>query len=261
MILSLLALSPVVFMGDSYASGHGEDGSSDPACMRSHIAPAGENNVNVACSAAFISHLLQAREVVSYAERFDTKRDQVLAMPHNIVDCRWPLEDTTVSVTMIDTTTSCSVFIDPQVHAISDDTTDVVITIGGNDLGFSRIATACFGLVDRCDEELVKAERRIEPTIEKLANAVEIMSNQHPGVRFHLTGYPIVSDNDGVTALQEEWNMEVAALAGGTVSYIDYPDLSEPGLIHADLSLKILHPTVAGWAAMSETVWSSLARP
>lgn len=259
MIVSLLALSPVVFMGDSYASGHGEDGSSDTACMRSVVAPAGEAG-NVACSAAFINHLLHPREVLTYAERFDSHRDQLAAMAHNIVDCRWPLVDTTVQVRMIDTVTSCSVTIDPQEHAIGEDTTDVVITIGGNDLGFSTIAAHCFVLDGQCDAELAKAARRIDPTLEKLRQSVEIMANQHPDVHFHLTGYPIVSDHEGVTALQESWNEAVASLAGENISYIDYPDLSEPGLIHGELSMKVFHPTAAGWKKMSEVVWESLGR-
>lgn len=248
----------VVIMGDSYASGTGTGEYSDEMCMRSaggiehSFASLGVEVRNVACNGAHISHLLGSRNVVGYTRHYESGRAMLAESARQITDCSWPLAEASRRVSVSGLSVSCEVDLAPQIEAITPDTTDVVLTIGGNNLGFGHIAAYCVALRGPlCEDEVADAREKIQPAIAQLEHVIEVVQADHPHVRIHLTTYPELTDEAELAVVGEEWNEAVSSLARDGVNIVSYPSLV--GHLHEDLP-DFMHPTTSGWRLMSQAL-------
>lgn len=98
-------------------------------------------------------------------------------------------------------TFSCVRSLRPQVEAIGTDTDLVLMTIGGNDVGFPNIVADCFGLLIGpriCREEVEEASGKLDGTQENIIRALEeVRERLRPDARVVLVGYPHLELHEG----------------------------------------------------------------
>ncbi|WP_054951841.1 SGNH/GDSL hydrolase family protein [Flaviflexus massiliensis] len=280
-------ISPLA-IGDSYASGTGMGNYSDTLCMRSIDAPieyvgdfVGHKPRNVACNGAWTSELTTDRVIKE--TRDDVSTDSGTETDATLSEARQecqPMEGARTEFTSeegTDTITSfCTITLYPQIEMV-EGATDVFVTIGGNDIGFSQIAGSCLILTDEaaCEAALEQAEDRLPAVIEQEREALaQIMESND--VRVHVVPYPrMVSTDDlragninvseRVTSFQERWEQDLRDMtqslsADGSIYYVESvaPLWQGHGIGGEDSWIntsgngaELLHPTPEGWEAMN----------
>nr|WP_253945055.1 SGNH/GDSL hydrolase family protein [Nocardioides sp. zg-DK7169] len=189
---------------------------------------------------------------------------------------------------------------DPQYDALSQDTSLVTMTMGGNDLGFADVVKDCIingarGIgPDTCQ---AKHDRRIEEDLprlrEELLEHYREIKEKAPNARVVIVGYPPLfvsdpSDSFGNLLFEEDqvWMNEVAgdlnamladAAAEAGVEFVDPTQAfeghgigsDEPWINDLDLGgpgfaiadPSSFHPNAAGHAAIAELVQQQLESP
>ena len=190
---------------------------------------------------------------------------------------------------------------DPQLDALSDETSLITMTMGGNDLGFADVVKDCIingeggvSFVDTCQE---KHEDRIQdelPTLmDELVDYYERLKAEAPNSRIIIIGYPPlfdpnVGDSLGNLLFEEDmlWMNEKAeqlnamlaeAAEEAGVEFIDPSDAfaghgigsDDPWLNDLDIGgpgfsvadPSSFHPNAAGHAAIAELVQQQLENP
>jgi lysophospholipase L1-like esterase len=113
----------------------------------------------------------------------------------------------------------------PQFNALAKDTTLVTITIGGNDIGFSELATTCAQLAVTdplgapCEEHYTaggtdQVRARIAATASKVAAVVRGIHQRSPRAKVLVLGYLRILPPEGTC-----W--PIVPLAVGDVPYLD----------------------------------------
>ncbi|MEE1938973.1 SGNH/GDSL hydrolase family protein [Streptomyces sp. TRM 70361] len=188
--------SPVqyVALGDSYASGPGITPKADEACKRSR-----SNYPAIAASA--LEHI--AGPDVEFKD----------------VSCSGA---TTRDLWNTQSTASA-----PQLDALTGETDLVSVTIGGNDLGFTRVLQQCViaGLGDRagspCRDQLTsggtdRLETGIATLRDRIGSMLTDIDRRSPGARVALVGYPALFPAEG-----DSCDPSTVPLAKGDVAYLD----------------------------------------
>jgi lysophospholipase L1-like esterase len=96
----------------------------------------------------------------------------------------------------------------PQLDALTNDTTLVTLTLGGNDIGFTEIVDRCLARdanqptgapcrasYQRAGRDLLAA--RIAATAPKLAEGLRLIGQRAPSARVLVVGYPTILPTDG----------------------------------------------------------------
>lgn len=226
----------VVLLGDSYSAGNGADGTEyGPAgCHRNTNTWAEQYKEwlrslglavtfqNRACSGAKTGDLLEnqkrvAHKVVRLADwRVDASAveeyiakndvcvvrttDEVRDASQRIVSIeRMPGVGANVSV-------ECAFVMKSPVDGVDKSTDLVLLTIGGNDLGFDSIIRECFAKVVRVASFLSSCKNKIENAVEELPDMVErtwkildaLRTRLRPDAKIVLAGYPLLALDNNV---------------------------------------------------------------
>ncbi|MFD3309083.1 SGNH/GDSL hydrolase family protein [Streptomyces sp. NPDC058694] len=158
-----------VALGDSYASGPGIPTQVDAACARS-----------------------------------DRNHPSLLAAARN-----WQLTDVSCSGATTTALAGPQGSQPPQLDALGADTDVVTLTIGGNDIGFSRNLATCAGLTSKdptgnpCQAFFTSGgtdqlEQRVNDTAPKIAAALDAVRQRAPHAKVLVVGYPDLFPDDGV---------------------------------------------------------------
>ncbi|MFD3373522.1 MULTISPECIES: SGNH/GDSL hydrolase family protein [unclassified Streptomyces] len=158
-----------VALGDSYASGPGIPTQVDSACARS-----------------------------------DRNHPSLLAAARN-----WQLTDVSCSGATTTALAGPQGAQPPQLDALGADTDVVTLTIGGNDIGFSRNLATCAGLTSKdptgnpCQAFFTSGgtdqlEQRVNDTAPKIAAALDAVRQRAPHAKVLVVGYPDLFPDDGV---------------------------------------------------------------
>ncbi|MGO1472576.1 MAG: hypothetical protein ACTHV1_08560 [Flaviflexus sp.] len=277
-----------VAIGDSYASGNGAGSYSDTLCMRSNDAASevaaeffGVDAINASCNGAWTHHLTEPRMIsdmrrdISDPEGFGSAARIASLLAQCGVGMDGAQTDFTIEQTDSGFTALCSVTLDPQIQALGD-ATDVFVTIGGNDLGFVSVASACLIQEDEalCRTAVEDAEERLDGILESERVALVALKEINPDARVHLVPYPRLLEGDltvgsydvsgEIEDLQGRWETGLETMAddlnethggfyyvGAVTDVWDGHGLAgEEPWIHSDGNIaEILHPTVEGWTA------------
>jgi lysophospholipase L1-like esterase len=184
----------MVVMGDSFSAGNGAANYYGPHdCWRSHANWAEryatwmrQNGyavrlTNVACNGATTAELTQRNrrvgdDIIVQGQCYSTPKS-----PDEYIEDR------------------CFSYLRPQVEALNGNTDLVVLTLGGNDVGFSKIVHQCFVPLKRdpgdCRREVTNARDRVRNTgpdglRARLVRALTAIRSRAPGARIVLLGYP-----------------------------------------------------------------------
>jgi hypothetical protein len=96
-------------------------------------------------------------------------------------------------------TVSCQLVVRPQIDAVTADTDLVVLTIGGNDLGFSTIVTNCLVLREpsSCRQTLESAKAKAPAMMERAKDALRAVVARSGGhAEVYLLSYPFLVDTE-----------------------------------------------------------------
>lgn len=183
----------------------------------------------------------------------------------------------------------------PQLDALDPTTQLVTLQVGGNDIGFSEIATACVSLLplgtpcqsiynpDGADE----ISRRIEATRPKVERVIAAIKERSPEARIYLIGYPALFPENGLgcwpfmpyapgdvpylMAKEAELNSMLAERAAA--SGVTFVDTYTPSIGHDACQLPgtrwiepvvlplmgfVVHPNVFGMAGMQNAVAAAI---
>lgn len=286
-------ITPAV-IGDSYASGTGAGEYSDELCMRSDRSAAGHaaeffdtDSINVACNGAWVDDLTEPRVIARNRTDIDLEGNAVdLAAFHRVLlECGRGMAGASASLEFEENGEAigviCTLTLDPQIEA-TEEASDIFLSIGGNDIGFVPVAGACLIQEDEdlCRESVEAAEQALGPALVSQREAVMALQGERPNARIHLVPYPRILDEDSarmigsydvgadVTALQEEWEGELRAMAEDLdISYVETvtPIWEGHGIGAADSWIhmtgnigELLHPTEEGWRATGTALISHL---
>lgn len=299
----------IVQLGDSYGSGNGAGDYTDDFCFRSPNAAieiVGDELdaevTNAACNAAWIGHLAGPQRISSspwYTITFDvpegTAATDAINLPAaaqaataagacdnlnapGLPEARpdFQFSDSAVTGTTATARVRCRLSLPPQVEVLDDQVDVVVITMGGNDLGFIPVILSCFVLhqENECREATGQARAALDETMAAYADALGEVQAAAPNAELYLVGYPRVLAPDhyrignydagaDINAFQTEWQEQLRALAGDGVTVVELESWEGHGLnprfgadnrdswIHPPLSLsggleERFHPTAEG---------------
>jgi lysophospholipase L1-like esterase len=107
-----------------------------------------------------------------------------------------------------------------QVDMISDDTDYVTITVGGNDVGFSRVITQCAlpGWLGSCSATIEAGLRTLRTELPAdLSNVYEEVKERAPGAIVVVTGYPLMFNGTDCNPLTFFTPDEMRQINDGTV--------------------------------------------
>lgn len=227
----------IVQLGDSYSSGNGAGSYHGPAdCRRSGrnwgalfaswansqgIAASYQNR---ACSGGTVgdmfssrtlpkqsakgvraSSLEEAKAKLDSSDACSTRAvgDDFLSVDYHLKksNSRWPWAK--------DYTYQCQITIRAQTDFVGPQTDLVLLTMGGNDLGFSRLVADCFGPrippiqegahAVRCRDDIASAKNGLPDTVKRLRDAIsQLITNRMTGSttsKVVLLSYPLLSTN------------------------------------------------------------------
>ncbi|MGA6222813.1 SGNH/GDSL hydrolase family protein [Streptomyces umbrinus] len=114
----------------------------------------------------------------------------------------------------------------PQLDALGADTDVVTLTMGGNDIGFSRNLSTCAGLTSQdptgspCRTFFTSGgtdqlEQRVNDTAPKIAAALDAVRERAPHAKVLVVGYPALFPDDGVGCTSS-----AVPLAAGDFAYL-----------------------------------------
>lgn len=238
----------IVLLGDSYISGNGatdENGNRSyygpEGCYRSHdtwgeryaemlaVSGIAVETTNNACSGASVADIYSPRSMGNKTYSFRIKGN-VSASDASVAEAieangycvaREPGEyfgDYDVSVkppgwfsSYSEVTVSCERFMAAQVDIIDDNTDLVLLSIGGNDVGFPAIVEQCFvvGIRDPgdCREHVGFANDSMSRVQEDLTAAlVALGARMNPEAQIGLFSYPYLELNDSYTLRWFWWD-------------------------------------------------------
>lgn len=190
----------IVHLGDSYSAGNGARSAegdrnyySVSGCYRSPTNWGSQfaasltdtfdvNYINHACSGGVLSQILVPR---------DMKDTSFKNLDGSCPTPEYPDEEFFVDTSLL----SCSRFIDPQIDAIDSSVDLVLMTMGGNDLGFDSIVKNCFVVGFRsaggCRKAVNEANNRMEDLEDDLITTfAEIRGKLRPDARIAYVSYP-----------------------------------------------------------------------
>lgn len=284
----LVASTQVVVLGDSFASGNGARDYQEYSCMRS---PHGAGGVladltgveveNDACNAAFLSHITSTRELeqrpvavdlVATEPGLQDLEARLVALPQCMPNLSGATLIADVSIEGQQASVNCHINLQPQADMVTNQTTDVFVTIGGNDVGFGDIAFRCFAAQSEpgCRQSVDTASGKIPDIIDRYGDAVRAIKERNPNVRVHLVPYPQLTDGSfmvgsydvaaDLQGFQADYATQLTSLAdeldaqlGGVFVVSELEPLWEQGradgleLIHTSGTVELLHPTPDGW--------------
>lgn len=102
----------------------------------------------------------------------------------------------------------------------------IVLSVGGDDIGFADIVKACVagGLDGTCYgtyEDRVELVNEIDNTYSKLVATYTTLRQQSGGARLYVVGYPQIASVDGNCGLNVHLNADELGFAGQLISYLD----------------------------------------
>jgi lysophospholipase L1-like esterase len=195
------ALPPlkIVHLGDSYSAGNGARSAagarnyySVSGCYRSSTNWGSQfadsladtfdvTYINRACSGGVVADITNARDID------DTRLKN---LDGSCPSSEYPDEEEWRSTSPI----NCSRFIEPQIEAIDSSVDLVLMTMGGNDLGFATIVKNCFSAFRSpadCREAVDDANSRLGTLEVDLTNAfAAIRAKLRPGAKIAYVSYP-----------------------------------------------------------------------
>lgn len=211
----------IVQLGDSYSAGNGAEAYYGPdGCFRSHDSWAAQYSewladqghhvtfVSRACSGGVLSELSGTRNMGGPTLIFPAgmTEEQVRSEAEIAPECTEPdLSDYTRSFTVSYSDSGSVVVCDrvmrPQRNAVGKDTDVVVLTIGGNDLGFADIVKQCFAMGFRdpgtCRTNVESARSAIAEFQSSLEDTLtDLHARMRPDAKIVLLSYPYLSTAD-----------------------------------------------------------------
>lgn len=216
----------IVQLGDSYSAGNGaRSASGEPnyygvsGCYRSPTNWGGQfaeslkdtfavTYLNRACSGAAVDYILNERDMGDIALK---NIDGSCPSPE------YPDEEFYKSTSAF----TCSRFIKPQIDAIDNSVDLVLMTMGGNDLGFGTLVEKCFSILRTpagCRETVDKANAGLEDLENNLVNTfAAIRARLKPGARIAYVSYPyLLLDVEYKLVKRNIWNQIVDSYDAGT---------------------------------------------
>ena len=272
-------------VGDSYASGTGAGEYSDDLCLRSENSAISRaagffetDAVNAACNGAWVNDLTSARVIAR--TRTDIVPEQSaadLAAYHEaLLQCGEDMAGASTSLELVagedGTAVHCTVTLEPQI-ATAAGATDIFVVIGGNDIGFVPVASACLiqEAEEACRRAVDESSEALDGALEAQREAVIALRAASPDARIHLVPYPrLLAEESGrfvgsydvaaeVSVLQGRWESELERMADEldiacvkTVGPIwaGHGIGAEGSWIHTTGDIgELLHPTEDGWNA------------
>ncbi|MGI9156643.1 MAG: SGNH/GDSL hydrolase family protein [Marmoricola sp.] len=210
----------VVQLGDSYSAGNGAGGYTDTTCYRSprnygtqFARTIHASYLNRACSGAVTRDLTHSTAKGSSADKThsyklsatkqSTARRQWLAKARAAHLCgTTPTKDAyfarslgplTQTGSYWTGTLSCQLKVPAQVNAVNRGTDIVLLTIGGNDIGFSNIVVKCMALREEmsCKQAMDDANALLPATSKRLRHVFDVVrTRSHGHAKVYLLPYP-----------------------------------------------------------------------
>ncbi|MDO9356644.1 MAG: SGNH/GDSL hydrolase family protein [Solirubrobacteraceae bacterium] len=92
--------------------------------------------------------------------------------------------------------------LDKQIAAVTPETDLVLLTIGGNDVGFIQIVLQCFvpGISDpaRCKSQIASAVKNVPGVQTKVMSRIDtLLAKLRPGAKFGVLSYPYLANTSG----------------------------------------------------------------
>jgi len=213
----------VVNLGDSYSAGNGAGTYREKVCWRSpdnygkqFATKIGASYVNRACSGGVVRDLTNptrkgaptsVRTSYSidpqvYADRRReflrrAKRDAVCGpVPEPDMYFAYSASDWSPSGTRLTATVHCQLVVRPQVAGVLRGTDIVVLTIGGNNIGFSGIVVNCMVLrnADHCKSSIDLARSLVPTMTSAVKDALKVVHRRAPHAKILLLSYPMLMD-------------------------------------------------------------------
>ena len=206
----------VVHIGDSYSSGNGARNANGDA---DYTGPAGCNRSpsswgnqyanwlsqtqgvtvdyrNHACDGATLGHMNRWR----YMNHFRVAKHRSCPLAEHPQDEHLHLQEKQFS-------NSCQRWLRPQLDAITADTDLVLLTLGGNNLGFRSIVTNCMAPVLRdpatCENLILDAENELAGIQQQLVDLLaEMRRRLHPNAKVVIVEYPHLIEDTNYTVRQ-----------------------------------------------------------
>lgn len=216
----------VVQLGDSYSAGNGTGTYEERSCYRSPrnygsqvAASIGASYLDRACSGGVIADILEPRDLGDAFTRTATYSIDPATYPDQQAEwlrraqterlCGVPAQpDFSYRYTFVagaglgslyTGTVSCQLVVRPQIDAVTPDTDLVLLTIGGNDLGFSTIVTNCLVLRDpsSCKQTLDSARSKAPEMMEQAKDALRAVVARSGGhAEVYLLSYPFLVNTE-----------------------------------------------------------------
>lgn len=216
----------VVQLGDSYSAGNGTGSYEERSCYRSPdnygsqvAASIGASYSDVACSGGVVADILEPRELgdpstksATYSidpARHPDQKTEWLRRAQNERLCGVPTQpDFSYTYTFVagvgvgglyTGTVSCQLVARPQIDAVTPDTDYVVVTIGGNDIGFSTIVVNCLTVRDpsSCKQALDAATAKAPEMVDRTKAALRAVVARSGGhAQVYLLSYPFLVNTE-----------------------------------------------------------------
>ena len=208
-----------VTLGDSYSAGNGAGAYVEKTCWRSpnnygqRVATRqGATHTTAACSGGVIDDILSPRELGS-----PTLRTRTYRVPVGAVDARaqwlrqakadklcgtpsqrdfsytYSIRSSASAGSLFTATVRCQLVARPQIDSVTTSTDAVFVTIGGNDLGFTTIATQCMALraAAGCKQAIDAANAEIGTLKSRTKTVLKAVHARSGGrAEVYLLGYP-----------------------------------------------------------------------
>jgi len=234
----------VVNLGDSYSAGNGAGTYREKVCWRSpdnygkqFATKIGASYVNRACSGAVVRDLTNptrkgAPTTVRTSYQIDpkvyddrraeflrrAKRDAVCGgVPAPDMYYAYSASDWASSGTLLTATLHCQLVVRPQVAGVTRGTDIVVLTVGGNNIGFSGIVVNCMVLrnASQCKSSIDFARKLVPTMTSAVKSALEVVHRRAPHAKILLLSYPMLMDRTSYSIPEDDPVYDAgAALAG-----------------------------------------------
>jgi lysophospholipase L1-like esterase len=226
----------VVQLGDSYSAGNGAGGYYGPrGCYRSQHSwgaefadwladrsTAGRRHVTFvsrACSDGVVKHITEARtmdeSLVHIPAAVGDEHDAVVEALAHRSECRTRADDEQMVATAEqvddDYVVTCERTLRPQIEAVDHSTDLVLLTMGGNDLGFGHLIRRCFVFPLRgpqgCRAKADEARGSMVQLREDLTSTfAELRQRMRPDARVVLLSYPYLATEPSYVLRGWPWN-------------------------------------------------------